>query len=88
MPEKCPFGAEGRKTPEGVFQNLCPYAGRAHKGAQSPPLCEFLAKRSWDSALRPQTDSGLPAFRLLGRDKVQCKSVQNARSVETAVREN
>ena len=44
--------------------------GTAHKGAQTPPLYEFPAWRSWDSALRPQTYSGLPAFRLLGRDKV------------------
>ena len=31
------------KCPSDIFQILCPYAGRAHKGAQTPPLCEFPA---------------------------------------------
>ena len=89
----CKFGRK-KNALTVIFQFLCPNAGdcfatpTAHKGAQSPPLCEFLAKRSWDSALRPRTDSGLPAFRFLGRDKVQCKSVQIVRSLQTAVRNN
>jgi len=77
-----------KKVPDGTFFKFMSLRGTAHKGAQSPPLCEFPAYRSGDSALRPQTDSGLPAFRLLGRDKILCKSVQNVRSVETAVKEN
>ena len=65
-----------KKVPDGTFFNfLCP-ARTAHKGAQTPPLCELPAKnRSGDSALGPQTDSGLPTFGFLGRDKVRCKSV-------------
>ena len=46
------------------------------------------ALRKWDSPLRAQTDSGLPTFRFLERDKVQCKSVQIVCSLQTAVREN
>ena len=78
---------EGRKKyRSGTFFNFMSLRGTAHKGAQTPPLYEFPAWRLWDSALRPQTYSGLPAFRFLGRDKVLCKSVQNIRSVEIAMR--
>ena len=36
------FVAEGRKMSFGHFSILCP-ARTAHKGAQTPPLCEFPA---------------------------------------------
>ncbi len=76
-----------KKDAAGVF-SFHGLRGRAHKkgtpGASpsyesSPPL------RSGDSALWPQTDSGVPACRPLGRDKIGCKSVQIVSSLYVAV---
>ena len=67
--------------------------GRRTKGLRCRPFvnsrnqrkCPLDSSRSGDSALRPRTDSGLPAFTSFGRDKVLCKSVQIVRSVGIAV---
>ena len=63
------------KCPSDIFQFYVLLRRTAHKGAPLPPLCEFPqpaaalraaecpldSSRSWDSALRPRTDSGLHA---------------------------
>ena len=57
---------EGRKKyRSGTFFNFMSLRGTAHKWSsrselrQTPPLYEFPAWRSWDSALRPQTYSSV-----------------------------
>ena len=70
--------------PKGIFQFYV-LRGRRTKGLKRRPFVNCrLGNRSWDSALRPQTNSGLPAFISLGRDEVGYKSVQIVRSVVTA----
>ena len=52
--------------------------GTAHKRMPgAAPSYESPRPRSGDSPLRAQTDSGLPAFRFLGRDKVWVQSCLN-----------
>ena len=79
-----PFGAEGRKMTEGHFSILCP-TRTAHKRTRRSPLMNHPdqrknpldTSRSGDSALRPQTNSGLPAFISFGRDKIWVQTDPN-----------
>ena len=63
-----------------------PLRGAAHKGAQTPPLCELPAYKSHVGlGLKASDIQQFSRGRPFGRYEVQCKSVQIARSLQIAV---
>ncbi len=83
-----PLALKERKDVFDVFFKFNGLRGRAHKKGTpgASPSCESSPPlRSGDSASRPQTDSGVPACRPLGRNKIECKSVQIVSSLYVAV---
>ena len=68
-----------------VQTDSCP-TRTAHKGAQTPPLCELPAWKSFGGlGLKASDTQRFARGRPFGRYKVQCKSFQIARSLQVAV---